>query len=277
MRHTASSTPHHCSITHRPHAPLPAPCPGYVGFGKETLRSGLEEEAASGKTSDLAASELADAPAPSAAGVPDLKECMSMGPHNPASGMPAPRLPSKPEGMAAAWLAYYKAMEELAGAMLEAFALALDLPADWFADKTDAHRCALRALNYPDLDVAPPPGAMRASPHTDYGTLTILLPDDAPGGLQVKGKDGSWLPVPYLPGHFVINLGDLMQRWTNDQWVSTLHRVVPPSAADVATRDSCRRQSVAFFHNVNADVVVEAIPTTVCASPVPAIAFALQP
>lgn len=158
---------------------------------------------------------------------------------------------------------HLQAMENLAGDLLEAFALALEQDADWFKDKTDKHRCALRALNYPDLETAPAAGQLRASPHTDYGTLTILMPDDAPGGLQVKGKDGSWLPVPYMPGHYVINIGDLMQRWTNDQWVSTIHRVVPPTQAEVDSRDSCRRQSVAFFHNVNADVLVEAIPSTV--------------
>jgi isopenicillin N synthase-like dioxygenase len=89
------------------------------------------------------------------------------------------------------------------------------------------------------------------------------MPDDAPGGLQVKGKDGAWLPVPYMHEHFVINIGDLMQRWSNDRWVSTIHRVVPPTQAEVEARVSCRRQSVAFFHNVNADVRVEAIPSTV--------------
>lgn len=69
-----------------------------------------------------------------------------MGPYNPASGMPAPRLPSRPESMEAAWFAYYKAMEKLSANVLQAFALALDLPETWFEDKIDRHRCALRAL-----------------------------------------------------------------------------------------------------------------------------------
>ena len=113
--------------------------------------------------------------------------------------------------------------------------------------------------NYPDLDKPPLPGQLRASAHTDYGTLTILLPDDAPGGLQVKARgDDRWLPVPHVPGAFVINLGDLMRRWTNDKWESTLHRVVPPPED---AEGSTRRQSIAFFHNINADYVVECIPT----------------
>lgn len=112
--------------------------------------------------------------------------------------------------------------------------------------------------NYPDVEETPEEGQIRASAHTDYGTVTILKPDDAPGGLQVLGKDGEWHDVPYIPGAYVINLGDLMARWTNDKWVSTLHRVVnPPTDAG----RSCRRQSVAFFHNINADAVVECIDT----------------
>lgn len=77
---------------------------------------------------------------------PDLKECFSMGPYNPASGMPAPRLPPTPPGFAAAWLAYYKEMEKLSAQLLSAFAMALDLPPTWFVDKIDRHRCAMRAL-----------------------------------------------------------------------------------------------------------------------------------
>jgi isopenicillin N synthase-like dioxygenase len=77
---------------------------------------------------------------------PDLKECFSMGPYNPASGMPTPRLPTVPQTFAASWLAYYKAMEGLSANLLTAFAMALELPPDWFVNKVDRHRCALRAL-----------------------------------------------------------------------------------------------------------------------------------
>lgn len=101
-------------------------------------------------------------------------------------------------------------------------------------------------------------GQMRASAHSDYGTLTILKPDDAPGGLQVLGKDDKWHDVPYDPNMFVVNLGDLMARWTNDRWQSTKHRVVVPP---VDPGRPTRRQSMAFFHNINADEVVECIDT----------------
>lgn len=94
--------------------------------------------------------------------------------------------------------------------------------------------------------------------HTDYGSLTILLQDSV-GGLQVRNRRREWVDAVPRANSFVINLGDLMARWSNDQWVSTLHRVVqPPSAAAAPPK---RRQSIAFFHNLNADAVVECIPT----------------
>lgn len=130
--------------------------------------------------------------------------------------------------------------------------------------------------NYPELTKAPLPGQLRASAHTDYGTLTILRPDDAPGGLQVLPKGEGWTDVPYIQDAYVINLGDLMARWTNDKWVSTMHRVVTPpldagalpsspcasaSLMCVCAGRPCRRQSMAFFHNINAEHMVSCIDT----------------
>lgn len=90
--------------------------------------------------------------------------------------------------------------------------------------------------------------------------MTILRQDDAPGGLQVLDKQGDWIDVFTPPGAFVVNIGDLMARWTNDRWVSTMHRVRLPEPDRFG---SCRRQSIAFFHNINADHVVETIPTCI--------------
>jgi isopenicillin N synthase-like dioxygenase len=134
--------------------------------------------------------------------------------------------------------------------------------------------------NYPHPEVPPLPGQLRASAHTDYGSLTILRQDNAPGGLQVLNKDGSWQDVKTGDQDvFIINLGDLMARWTNDQWVSTIHRVInpPPDA-----KGSTRRQSMAFFHNLNADALVETIPTCITPEnplkyePVRALEYILQ-
>jgi isopenicillin N synthase-like dioxygenase len=88
------------------------------------------------------------------------------------------------------------------------------------------------------------------------------LTEDKPGGLQVSSRDGGWVDVPVIPGCFIVNIGDLMARWTNDRWVSTLHRVVnPPQEA----YSRSRRQSIVYFHNPNYDARVEAIET--CTEP----------
>jgi isopenicillin N synthase-like dioxygenase len=128
---------------------------------------------------------------------------------------------------------------------MRVFAAALDLPEDFFEKSIDSPVSALRALNYPATSVPPMPGQLRAGAHTDYGSLTILLPQEGSRGLQIHTPKGEWHDVPPVPGAFVINIGDLMARWTNDRWVSTLHRVVN------ADGSAARRQSLAFFHQPN--------------------------
>ncbi len=157
--------------------------------------------------------------------------------------------------------AYFDAMDTLARRLLTLIATSLSLPADFFEPFVDRAPGALRALDYPDLaGRAPAPGQLRAGPHTDYGTLTVLRQDDAPGGLEVLDPSTNrWTVVPAMPDAFVVNLGDLMQRWTNDRWRSTLHRVVVP-APDTGPS---RRQSMAFFHNANVDARIEVIATCV--------------
>ena len=222
---------------------------GYIPLGGEKLSAGRDAELDNQKKNQQAP--------------PDLNESFSIGPDATTdNGAPTRQWPSHDPAFATAWSAYYKSMENLSASLLETFALALKLPSEhWFEDKIDRHRCALRALHYPHPKGPVPEGQLRASAHTDYGSLTILLQDNAPGGLQVKASDersGGWTPVPREEGAFVINLGDLMSRWTNDRWVSTLHRVVmPPPDAEGSTR----RQSMAFFHNINPDHVVKCIET----------------
>ncbi|MDB5820191.1 MAG: 2OG-Fe(II) oxygenase, partial [Rhizobacter sp.] len=124
-------------------------------------------------------------------------------------------------------IAYYAEMERLASDMLRVFARALELPEGWFAPFCDRHISHLVANYYPAQSQAAASGQFRAGAHTDFGALTLLHPARSPRGLQVQAAGGGWEDVVHVPGTFIVNLGDLMARWTNDRWVSTMHRVVP--------------------------------------------------
>lgn len=189
---------------------------------------------------------------------PDLKESFNGGPLSRPPGLTDSDAlsfcyadtiwPAAPEGFRPAWEAYYRAMEDLASRIMVLFAAALGLRDDYFAPFIDHPISALRALNYPEQTVAPQPGQLRAGAHSDYGSLTILLPQAGSKGLQIERADKTWMDVPPVPGAFIINIGDLMARWTNDRWVSTVHRVANPANPEEA---KARRQSFAFFHQPN--------------------------
>ena len=166
--------------------------------------------------------------------------------------------PERPPGLRQAYETCYRVMDSLAIDLMRLFALALELPESYFDSSVDHSISRLRVRNYPAPEVAPEPGQLRASAHSDYGSLTILKTEDRPGGLQVLGKDGDWLDVPHRPGCFVVNIGDMLARWTNDRWVSTLHRVVNPPLERAA---ESRRQSVVFFQNPNYDARVSCLPS----------------
>ena len=132
------------------------------------------------------------------------------------------------------------------------FALSLKLDEQYFDEminKTGAH---IRLNKYPEQKTPPISGQLRSGAHTDYGTLTILFAEDTPGGLQVMDKRGNWIDVHPQSGSFIVNIGDSMARWTNDTWVSTLHRVVNPPPEDSLQE----RLSVAYFHAPNYDTEI---------------------
>jgi isopenicillin N synthase-like dioxygenase len=202
---------------------------------------------------------------------PDLKETYAIGPVDPPprpleamsdaderAVYAANLWPAAVPSLRPAWERYYRAMAELSRRLMDAFAAALGLPDNWFAPYIDRHGSAMRMIRYPHVDRAALPGQLRAGAHTDYGTLTVLRQDAAPGGLEVRSTDGQWVPIPFEPGTYVVNIGDLMARWTNDRWRSTLHRVVLPPPD---SRGSTERFSFPFFHNANWDALIECLPT----------------
>jgi isopenicillin N synthase-like dioxygenase len=181
----------------------------------------------------------------------DLKESMNVG-----RDFDQDLWPANPPEARATWTAYFQALEALAGQVMRIFALALDLPESYFEDKIDNPNAFFRMINYPNQAKDPEPGQLRAGEHSDYGSLTILRIEDAPGGLQVRNRAGEWVDVVAVPGAFVVNIGDMMAHWTNDRWISTLHRVVNPPRDQ---RLGSRRQSLVFFHSPNADTLLTCI------------------
>ncbi len=167
------------------------------------------------------------------------------------------RWPQRPAGLRPLFERYYAVLERLCLQMLPIFARALDLPPAWFDDKVRDHTALLLFNWYPPVAGSARPGQMRRGAHTDYGAFTVVAAEQIPG-LQIR-SNGAWADVPMVPGGFVVNLGDLMARWTNDRWVSTLHRVVIPDGEDRA-RD---RVSVPFFFQPSYRALIETIPTTI--------------
>lgn len=147
---------------------------------------------------------------------------------------------------------YVEEMSELARRMVGAIAISLDLPADsldrYFEDPTTF----LRLLHYPTQPQEE--GLFGSAPHTDYGFITLLAQDDV-GGLEVKNKAGEWVPAPPVPGSFVMNVGDILARWSNDVFVSTPHRVI--------NRTGRERYSQPFFFDPSMDELIEALPPCV--------------
>jgi isopenicillin N synthase-like dioxygenase len=172
--------------------------------------------------------------------------------------VPPNRWPENPPDLKHVFGQYYVKMGDLARDLLRLSALALTLPEHYFDDKVDRHIGRLMLRLYPEQKTRPLPGQLRAGAHTDYGTVTILRPGDSVGGLQIADPNGQWHDVPMIANSFVINQGDLMARWTNDRWISTLHRVVnPPEDAHGGNR----RLSIVFFHHPNYDALIECLPT----------------
>eukprot|EP00879_Flechtneria_rotunda_P019606 GHRR01020600.1.p1 GENE.GHRR01020600.1~~GHRR01020600.1.p1 ORF type:complete len:269 (+),score=76.30 GHRR01020600.1:898-1704(+) len=148
---------------------------------------------------------------------------------------------------------YFDAVTAVGHKLLRLLALSLNLPAHFFEQYFTRPMLALRPLHYTAQVSAPSQGVFGAGAHSDYGMLTILATDEVPG-LQVH-LGGSWHEVQPIPGTFIINLGDMLERWTNGLFKSTLHRVVNTSGQE--------RYSIPFFFEPNFDTEVECLPCCV--------------
>lgn len=148
-------------------------------------------------------------------------------------------------------LQYYAAALQFGTALHRAFETDLNLPAGYFAPHFTAPMATLRLLSYPAATKGHE-DQIGAGAHTDYGSITLLMTDGAPG-LQVKPRGGDWMDVPHVPGAFIVNIGDCLMRWSNNTYTSTPHRVLAPPYA---------RRSIAFFLDPNPDSVIAALPGT---------------
>jgi isopenicillin N synthase-like dioxygenase len=200
---------------------------------------------------------------------PDLMEAFTVGlddlPDDPAYHTDAHHLfepniwPDDEPELRRALLEYYGRADRLVHRITSLMAQALGMPADFFEPFTNHSMDTLR-VNWFEGDEVVQPNQFGIGAHTDYGVTTLLLADQSPG-LQVY-LDGEWRPVVPVEGALLVNLGDLMARWTNDRWRSTLHRVWPVQATEGSV---VRRRSIPFFHEGNYDSYVECLPT--CCGP----------
>lgn len=189
----------------------------------------------------------------------DLKETFDMGFHMPAdhpevlAGKPLRgpnRHPDMP-GWAALMEQHYEDMQDLARTLLRAMSMALDIEHDFFDARFHEPISVLRMIHYPPRHTASSADQQGAGAHTDYGCITLLYQDDA-GGLQVRARDGQWIDAPPIAGSFVVNIGDMMARWSNDRYTSTPHRVISPLGVD--------RYSMPFFAEPHPDTLIDCLP-----------------
>ena len=165
------------------------------------------------------------------------------------------RWPTDMPEFRAATTTYYQAMEAMTTRLVPLFALALDLPVDYFAHAFAEPNCTIRLIHYP-AHPAPEDNEFGFAPHTDNNFITFLAQSKLPG-LEVRTAEGDWIRPPAVPGTFVVNTGAMLARYSNDRFRATPHRVV--------NRNDQSRYACPFFLGPNHDVIVE--PVASCVGP----------
>ena len=182
---------------------------------------------------------------------PDLKEFFSIGldlPEDHPVVLAGEKLrgpnqwPAEVPGLRPAMEAYFAAMSACGARLLGAVALSLGLAESFFAPHYTLPLQRTQAIFYPPQPPDDTDG-FGVAPHTDFGCITLLWQDDS-GGLEVRERQtGDWIAAPPIPGTLVVNVGDLLGRWSNDRFASTPHRVV--------NRSGHERMSIATFYDPN--------------------------
>ncbi len=195
---------------------------------------------------------------------PDLKESFAVGADQPTGDAAAdaywfqPNVyPAEVPALEPAVVAYLARMRWLADELLVLCAAALGLGADFFTRHTGHATHTMNINWYPPMAVSgePEPGQFRISPHTDFGSVTILDREPGRGGLQVWTEQDGWQDAPHEPGAFTINSGDLLARWSGRRWKSNRHRVLPPQA-EAPDEDLV---SLVYFYEADHDAVIESL------------------
>ncbi|PGH36895.1 hypothetical protein GX50_00129 [[Emmonsia] crescens] len=226
---------------------------GYVARGREKVTQSLDKDEIK---------KMREA-------IPDLKESIEIG-REDEDGCPnqwPDKIDDKGSEFTGIMKAFFLTCKELHIKIMRAIALGMCLPEHFFDEFTDGGDNTLRLLHYPSVPKSifkSNEGQVRAGEHSDYGSITLLF-QDARGGLQVRSPRGTFIDAVPIADTIVINAGDLLARWANDQIKSTLHRVVEPLPRQEDSGDSevyPARYSVAYFCNPNFHKFIEAIPGT---------------
>ncbi|KAI1344535.1 putative gibberellin 20 oxidase [Xylariaceae sp. FL0016] len=219
---------------------------------KETLRRGLSVNGARGYEA-LGTETLEDE-------YRDQKEGFMFGPELPAGRfLQGPNLWPDEEacpGFRGVMEEYFAAVRALSVRLFRLLALSLELEERYFDSFVDSRDSAsmCRIHRYPKTSPEASAKSRGAGAHTDFGAMTLLIQDEV-GGLEVLHRPTkTWNPVHYVEDAYIVNIGDMMEQWTNGRYMSTLHRVISP----VSDKD---RYSVVFFNEGLLDQVIECIPT----------------